>query len=171
MRTTAARGAAAGAVGVLAMDVVTWAMYRRESRLDLLREKRARRYGKDTAHAMVRRLTRAAGSRAGATEPNAAGIAVHYGLGMGPGLLYAHQRHQHPWLRAGSGALYGLLLSIVNDEIAAPLLRVAGPPGAYPVKAHVRGLVGHLVLGMATEAALNAIDDRKAAQPAGDTAE
>lgn len=164
MRTTPARGAVAGAVGVLAMDVVTWAMYRRESRLDLLREKRARVYGKDTAHALVRHITRAVGSKAGSSEPNGAGIAVHYGLGMGPGALYAVQRHRRPWLRKGGGALYGLLLFLVNDEVAAPLLRLAGPPSAYPVKTHIRGLVGHVVLGVGTEAALNAIGDRPTAQ-------
>jgi hypothetical protein len=50
METTTARGAASGAVGVVAMDVATWLLYRRESRLDLLREKRLRPYGKDSAH-------------------------------------------------------------------------------------------------------------------------
>jgi hypothetical protein len=91
MKTSTARGAASGAVGVLATDVITWLLYRREDRLDLLREKRRRPYGKDTAQALVRRVTDAAGSAAGSSEPNGAGIAVHYGLGLGPGALYAEQ--------------------------------------------------------------------------------
>ncbi len=158
--TRTARGAATGAVGVLAMDVVTWLMYRREDPADLSREQRARAFGQDTAHALVRRVAEAVGSDAGAEQPNGAGIAVHYGLGMGPGALYAEQRRKHPWLRAGRGALYGFGLFVVNDEIAAPLLGIAGPPGAYPWQAHVRGLIGHVVLGMVTEATLNAIEDR-----------
>ncbi|SNR96156.1 hypothetical protein [Blastococcus mobilis] len=82
---TTARGAAAGAVGVLAMDVVTWLMYRREDPADLAREQRARAFGQDTAHALVRRVAEAVGSDAGGEQPNGAGIAVHYALGMGPG--------------------------------------------------------------------------------------
>jgi hypothetical protein len=104
------------------MDVVTWLLYRRENKLDLLREKRVRRYGKDTAHALVRRVSDAAGRDAGSSEPDGPGIAVHYGLGMAPGALYAQQRHQHSWLRAG------------------------------------RGVVGHAVLGIVTEATLNAVE-------------
>jgi hypothetical protein len=153
------RGGAAGAVGVVAMDAVTWALYRRERRLDLLREKRARTHGKDTAHALVQKVAEAAGSDAGAEQPNGAGVAVHYALGMGPGALYAQRRRQYPWLRTGRGALYGFALFVLSDEIAGRLLGVAGPHRAYPWQAHARGLVGHVVLGVVTEATLNAMDD------------
>ena len=159
MTPTTARGAAAGAVGVVAMDAVTWLLYRRESRLDLLREKRLRPYGKDTAHALVRKISRSVGSDAGSSEPNGAGITVHYALGMGPGALYAQQRTQRPWLRRGNGALYGAALYLANDLLAARLLGIAGPQGKYPWQAHARGIVGHVVLGVATEAALNAMED------------
>ncbi len=84
MNAKAVRGGAAGAVGVVAMDVVTWLLYRRESTAELVREKRARTHGKDTAHALVQKVTEAAGSDAGAQQPNGAGIAVHYGLGWDP---------------------------------------------------------------------------------------
>ena len=158
MRTTTAQGGAAGAVGVVAMDVVTWLLYRRESRLDLLREKRLRPYGKDTAHALVRKLSSSVGSDAGSSQPNGAGIAVHYALGMGPGALYAQQRTQRPWLRRGNGALYGAALYVANDLLAARLLGIAGPQGRYPWQAHARGIVGHVVLGVVTETTLNAMD-------------
>ena len=159
MNATLARGGAAGAVGVVAMDVVTWLLYRRESTAHLAREKRARARGKDTAHALVQKVAEAAGSDAGAEQPNGAGIAVHYGLGMAPGALYAQRRRQYPWLRTGRGALYGLGLFVLNDEIGARLLRIAGPQRSYPWQAHVRGLIGHVVLGLVTEATLNAMDD------------
>jgi hypothetical protein len=89
--STTARGAAAGAAGVVAMDACTWWLYRRERRADLLRDKQLRPYGKDTAHALVGRVTGALGSDVGAAEPNGAGIAVHYALGMAPGALYARR--------------------------------------------------------------------------------
>ena len=159
MKTTAARGAAAGAVGVLAMDIVTWWMYRRESQPDLRREQQARPFRMDPAHALVRRVTRAVGSDAGAEQPNGAGIFAHYALGMVPGALYARQRHQHRWVHAGRGSLYGFTLFVVNDEIAARLLGVAGPQRDYPWQADLRGLVGHIVLGVVTEVALRAIEE------------
>jgi hypothetical protein len=159
MRTTTARGGAAGAVGVVAMDVITWALYRRKSRLDLLREKRVRSYGKDTAHALVRRLAAGVGSDAGRSEPNGAGIAVHYVLGMAPGALYAQQRRRRPWVRSGRGAVYGVGLYLTNDLLAARLLGIAGPQGKYPWQAHARGVIGHVVLGMVTEATLTAIEE------------
>ena len=165
MRATTARGGAAGAVGVVAMDVVTWLLYRRESKAVLAREKLLRPYGKDTAHALVRKVATAAGSNVGSAEPNGMGIGVHSLLGMGPGALYAQQRQARPWLRAGRGALYGLGLYLVNDLTAARLLGIAGPQTAYPWQAHLRGLVGHVVLGVVTEAALEAMDEGGPAAP------
>ena len=125
-----------------------------------LREKQARVFGKDTAHAAARRLARLVGSDAAQDEPNAAGIAIHYALGMVPGAVYARLRQSQPWLRTGRGAVYGLALTVVNDEIAGRLLGIMGPQRGYPWQAHLRGLVGHVVLGMVTEAAIRALDER-----------
>ena len=165
MRTTTACGGAAGAVGVVAMDAVTWALYRRENRPDVLREKRVRPYGKDTAHALVERLARAVGSDAGRSESNGAGIAVHYALGMAPGAGYAHQRQRRRWLRSGRGAVYGMGLYLANDLLGARLLGIAGPQGRYPWQAHARGVIGHVPLGVFTEATLNAIEDPQDPKP------
>jgi hypothetical protein len=158
MRTTTARGGAAGAVGVVAMDVITWLLYRRERSLDLLRENQVRPFGKDTAHALVRRLAGGLGSDAGRSEPNGAGIALHYALGMAPGAFYAEHRRRHAWLRGGRGAVYGVGLYLANDLLVARLLGIAGPQGKYPWQAHARGVIGHVVLGMVTDATLTAIE-------------
>ncbi|MBW3639202.1 MAG: hypothetical protein KY451_05050 [Actinobacteria bacterium] len=48
---------------------------------------------------------------------------------------------------------------LLNDEVGARLLRIAGPRRSYPWQAHLRGLVGHVVLGVVTEATLNAMED------------
>jgi uncharacterized membrane protein YagU involved in acid resistance len=77
---------------------------------------------------------------------------------MLPGAVYAQQRQRHRWLRAGRGALYGAGLYVVNDLLASRLLGIAGPQRDYPWQAHARGLVGHVVLGMVTEATLNAVE-------------
>lgn len=159
MKGEAVRGASAGAVGVWAMDVVTWWMYRRQDPAALQREKQSRVFGMDTAHAAARRLARFARSDAAQDEPNAAGIAIHYALGMVPGAVYVRLRKSQPWVRTGRGVLYGLALAIVNDEIAGRLLGIMGPQRDYPWQAHLRGLVGHVVLGVVTEAMLRALED------------
>ena len=79
---------------------------------------------------------------------------VHYGLGVGPAVLYALLRRRVPLLGAGRGVVYGLLLFGINDELLNTALGFAGPPDAYPASAHVRGLVGHVTLGVATDLAL-----------------
>ncbi len=102
----------------------------------------------DTAHTLLRQVARAVGSDAGSEQLNGAGILVHYNLGMVPAVVYAEQHRTRPWLRPGRGALYGAVLFVLNDEIASRLLGVAGPQRDYPWQAHLRGLVGHVVLGM-----------------------
>jgi hypothetical protein len=151
-------GAAAGAAGVWAMDRVGWFLYNREDPGALAREHQARVGGRDVAHAMVAKAARVTGSDVSPQQPGRAGLAVHYALGMVPGTLYAVVRQQSRALRAGTGALYGFGLFVVNDEVAAPLLGVARGPARYPWQAHVRGLVSHVVLGVATEGVLKSFD-------------
>lgn len=162
MTTGLVKSAAAGAVAVTAMDIATWIMYRRENPLALMREKKARRFGKDTGHAAAQRIAQLAGSDAAKKQPNAAGTALHYLWGMAPAAAYARLRRRLPWVRAGRGALYGLGLSIMNDEIAGRLLGLTGPQRQYPWQAHLRGFVGHFVLGTVTEATLNALEKEAA---------
>lgn len=159
--TRLVKGAIAGAVGVWVMDQVGWYLYRRENTEALLKEQKARVGGLDTAHAAANQLAGLAGKRLSPKQPNAAGIAMHYALGMLPGALYAALRGQQPALQAGQGALYGLGLFIVNDELAAPALGWASGPRAYPWQAHARGLVSHVVLGIVTHAVLERIDRRE----------
>jgi hypothetical protein len=46
----------------------------------------------------------------------------------------------------------------VNDEVLAPALGLASGAARYPWQAHARGLVGHLVLGAATDTVLDVLD-------------
>jgi hypothetical protein len=163
MKTDLVKGASAGAVGTWAMDVLTWTMYRREDPDVIRREKQVRVFGKDSAHAAAQRLAHLVGSDAPQSEPNALGIAVHAGLGMMPGAAYPALRRRLPWLRAGRGAAFGLSLFVVNDEIVGRLLRIQGPQHLYPWRTHLRGLLGHLVLGVVTEMTLNVLEQSTAA--------
>ena len=152
------KGAVAGAVAVWAMDRLGWALWDREDPHALAREHEARVEGMDPAHVAANRVADALGRPLHPRQPHPAGIAVHYGIGMGPAIAYAALRHRVPALRAGRGLAYGLGLFLAVDEGVVPALGLASGPAAYPWQAHARGLVAHLVLGVATDAALDALD-------------
>lgn len=153
------KGAVAGTAGVWVMDIVTWLMYRTQSTATVAREKQVRVFGKDPAHAAARHLARLVGSDAAKSEPNAAGIFIHYLLGIGPGVAYARLRRAAPAVTAGKGAVWGAGLYVANDLLTGRLLRLMGPQRDYPWHAHARGVVGHVVLGVATHAVLEALEE------------
>lgn len=152
------KGAIAGAVGVWVMDQVGWSMWNREDPVALQQEREARVEGMDPAHVMVNRAADAVGTPLSPRQPNPAGVAMHYGLGIIPGALYGALRHRVDGIDAGRGMLYGLGLFLLEDEGVAPLMGFASAPGAYPWQAHARGLVSHLVLGAVTDATLDLLD-------------
>lgn len=152
------RGAIAGAVGVWAMDQITWYMWDREDPALIAQELRARPKGLNPAHFIAEEAAEAMGKELHPAQRNPAGIAVHYALGILPGALYGVLRKRVDKVGAGAGALYGLGLFLMQDEGLNTLLGTAGPPTAYPWQAHVRGLAGHLTLGLATNAALDLLE-------------
>ena len=58
----------------------------------------------------------------------------------------------------GKGLLYGLALFLVDDELLNALLGLSAGPTEYPWQAHARGLVSHLVVGVCTDVAMDALD-------------
>lgn len=153
------KGAIAGAVGTWAMDKITWIMWDRQDPATLRQEEQhARTEGLDPAHATANRVARAFGTQLQPRQPHPAGVAVHYGIGTGPAMVYAPLRRRLPALGAAGGLLYGLGLFLAVDEGVVPALGLAGAPTEYPWQTHVRGLVGHLVLGAVTHATLELLD-------------
>ncbi len=152
------KGAAAGTVGVWIMDRIGWFMYRQEDQGAIRREQVARVEGKDPAHVAAGKLARVFGAGLYPEQPHMAGLVIHYALGVVPGMVYGSLRHQVGGLRAGRGLLYGAGLFLVNDELLNPILGLASGPTAYPWQAHARGLAAHAVLGVVTDAALDALD-------------
>lgn len=152
------KGALAGAAGVWVMDRVGWAIWDRQDRRTLDREREARIGGMDPAHATANRVAGLAGTSLVPAQPHPAGIAVHYAIGMAPAMLYAVYRDRVSGLRAGRGLLYGLGLFFLVDEGMTRLLGIAGRPTEYPWQAHARGLASHLVLGAVTDGTLEVLD-------------
>lgn len=154
----AVKGALAGAVGVWALDQVTWFMWNREDPEALAQERQARPGGLDPAHVTADRVSQALGVQLMPKQPNPAGIAVHYSLGVLPGALYGVLRHKVPGRGAGRGALFGLGLFLLQDELVNSLLGTSGGPTEYPWQAHARGLVGHVVYGVITDTMCDVLD-------------
>ncbi len=81
---------------------------------------------------------------------------MHYGLGIGLAPVYMALRRRTnltPW---GAGLAAGTGLYLVLDEALNPLLGFTPPPQAYPPITHLRGLAGHVVLGLALAATIEA---------------
>lgn len=155
---TLLKGAVAGAAAVWVMDRVDWAMFDSESSRTRAETRRVRPGGMDPAHVLANRVARAMGTELSPRQPHPAGVATHYAIGIAPAALYAVMRNRAPAVAAGGGALFGLGLSVVEDEGLNALLGLAAPPRDYPWQDHARGLVAHLVFGAVLEGALRAID-------------
>jgi uncharacterized membrane protein YagU involved in acid resistance len=152
------RGLVAGVLGAWVMDRVTWVVLDNQPRGAVQQEKAARPEGLDVPHLMVYRVAKALGQRAKRTQPSTAGILTHYLLGIGPALIYSALRERDLRFSADRGLLYGLTVFVLWDELGSVAVGVAAPARAYPWQAHLRGLIGHLSLGLATHVALTALE-------------
>lgn len=143
-------GAFAGVIGVWAMDQVDWYIYDREDPQARERTQSIRPHGMDPAHNIVGAFAEMVGMDR-PEQPNPAGVAVHYALGIGPGALYGAYRDRVPGLGAGRGLLYGFGLFVAQDEIINAATGFSADLRKYPWQAHARGLIAHLVLGVVTD--------------------
>jgi uncharacterized membrane protein YagU involved in acid resistance len=151
MFTDALRGAVAGAVATWLMDQVTTTMLDGQREDVTSREEEARPKGKTAVGNLVDLTEDATGFEIDEQSRGQVEMGVHYALGVVPGALYGVLRRRVPLLGARRGLVFGFLLWAINDELLNTRLGLAGPPEAYPVETHWRGLVGHLVLGGATD--------------------
>lgn len=147
----ALRGAIAGAAATWCMDLITTAMYEAQAPEVTERELAARPNGKSSVANLVDRVEAETGLVVPAERRPQVEYAIHYALGILPGAFYGVVRRYMPFVRLGRGLAYGLILFVVNDEYLNTRLGLAGPIEAYPPETHLRGLVGHAVLGVTTE--------------------
>jgi len=151
----AIRGAIAGAVATWLMDLTTTGLVQGESDEDKRREAAAQPNGQSSVANMVDRLEGQTGLRVSDSARSTVLNLVHYCLGVVPGAIYGALRRRVPAIAVGGGLLYGVLLFVANDEVVNTELGFAGPYQAYPLASHVRGIVGHAVLGVATDRTLD----------------
>jgi uncharacterized membrane protein YagU involved in acid resistance len=151
------RGAVAGAAATWVMDKVTTAMQAEQPEEVNRREAAAAPNGRSALGNLVARIEEARGVEFPEEQRTRLLTAIHFGLGMGPGALYAVLRRRVPVIGYGGGLLYGFLVWAINDEYLNTHLGLAAPPDAYPIETHWRGLAGHLVLGSMTDSVIDAL--------------
>lgn len=72
----------------------------------------------------------------------------HYGLGMSWGPVYTLLRRRTGFNPVVAGLGTGVIMSLIVDEGLTPLLGFSAPNRAYPLVAHLRGVVAHLAWGL-----------------------
>lgn len=154
------RGLVAGATGAWVMDRTTWMLQDRQKRQAIRQGREAWPDRLDVSHALGYKLAGAAGLSLSKkkNQPSTLGMTTHYLLSIGPAILYAALRERDLRFAADRGLLYGLLLFVLWDEVLSAVTGVAAPPMKYPWQAHMRGLAGHLALGLATHISLSALE-------------
>lgn len=157
-------GVAAGAAAVYVFDKLDWFMYDHEDEAVRERTKAARPGGEAPAQVVASRIANALDL--GSATREKLGFGIHYALGIGPGAAYAALHDRVPYLTAGRGALFGLTLFLVQDEVLNTMMKTAGKPQEYPWQAHARGLVSHLLYGFILDTLVRTADrampDRRA---------
>jgi len=154
MIVSAVRGAIAGAVAVWLMDLVTSAMLDRQDPKVTKREEAARPNDQPALVNLVGRLEEQTGARLNREQRDSLVPILHYALGVVPGAIYGVLRGVR-LARSVNGAFYGVALWAINDEYLNTRLGLAGPFDAYPPETHLRGLIGHIVLGITTDTGIS----------------
>lgn len=160
----ALRGAAAGAVGVWALDRLDWFLWGRMPEADRERTRAARPFGQSPDQVLVTKATQATGTPLSSTAHYAASTAVHYSVGIGPAIAYSYLRERLPLPGPLRGGLFGLGLWLFQDEGLNTVTGLGGRPRAYPWQDHARGAAAHVLFGVVTDAALSLLERGGAAE-------
>ncbi|MFW8596387.1 DUF1440 domain-containing protein [Cribrihabitans neustonicus] len=86
-----------------------------------------------------------------------AGMALHYASGVGWGQVNCVMRRAAGMNSLGAGVAAGASMSLLLDEIVTPALGFSAPNRTYPAATHIRGLLGHLVYGLALAGTAEAV--------------
>ncbi len=148
----AAISVTAGLIASKVMDAVTTKIYEAQSEESKKRETDVS-YGV-AYNVGVKKAAGLVGARLTEEQVNAGGQVMHYGLGVGLAPVYMVLRRRTSLTPIGAGMTAGIALYAVLDEALNPLLGLTPPPQAYPPITHLRGLAGHVVLGVVLAAAV-----------------
>lgn len=144
-------GAAAGIAAIWLANKLDRAMSRNAGPEAARRTQAARPGGMDPAHALAKKAADAVGVELANPKDNPAGHTIHYGIAAGMGALYGLLRGISPAISTGRGALFGIALFVLKDEIGNPVIGTAPSPLQTPARDHLRGAATHTLFGIATD--------------------
>jgi len=149
-------GLIGGYVGTKVMAPVSMKLYELESEQARQQEERVR--PGPPYEIAARKTTEMLGLHLSDTQVEMVGtLGFHYGLGMSWGVVYQVLRRTTGLPAPAAGLLMGAAMSLIVDEGMTPLLGFSAPNRDYPLVTHLRGVVAHLVYGLGTAAAAEAI--------------
>lgn len=151
------KGAIAGAVATFVMSKVTGYMYELEDP-DAREQEDEARGGSTSYEAAAQRAASAAGTVLDRDGQQRYGTALHWGVGMGAGAVYAVLRRRFQMFGTAGGTVFGTAFWAFLDEGLVPALGLTPGPQAFPWQTHARGLVGHLTFGTVTDGTLRLLD-------------
>jgi hypothetical protein len=100
--------------------------------------------------------TRFVGRRLDRRELAVAAALTHYTFGGAMGALYGAYVERRR--RAGTGIAFGLMVWVLADEVAMPLLGLSDSTLRRPLEKRLQSIAAHIVFGMTTEAARSALE-------------
>lgn len=144
-------GAAGGIAAIWLANKLDHAIARAAGPEAARRTQAARPGGMDPAHALAKKAADAVGVELANPKDNPAGHTIHYGIAAGMGALYGLLRGIAPAVTTGRGALFGIALFVLKDEIGNPVIGTAPTPLETPARDHLRGAATHALFGIATD--------------------
>jgi len=148
-----ALGAASGYAASFLMDVATDAYLARQSERSVRRQDELAPGGAPAL--FIRRTAGLAGAEVGIERSEAHALVLHRALtsayGAAAAALVGPERSP---MRAG---LLASTAALVLVDEGLPALRVVPAPQEWPIESHVRGVVGHVTLGLGIGAILSVV--------------
>lgn len=142
--------AAAGYVGTKAMEPLSMKLYELESAEARAREDAAR--PGPPYRLTAEKLSQLAGFELSEEQLDRLSLAFHYGLAVQWAPLYPLLRRRTGLGPVAAGLATGAAMSVVADELMTPAFGFSAPHLDYPVATHARGVIAHLVFGLAVAA-------------------
>jgi uncharacterized membrane protein YagU involved in acid resistance len=118
----------------------------------------AARGGKSAYVVAAEKASQMGGVQLSDNQQEKAGTAIHWMLGIAGGAVYGAMRRRMRMAAALKGLAYGAGFFMLMDEAMNPALGLTPGPFAFPWQTHARGLGGHLVFGLVSEAVLEGLD-------------
>ncbi len=150
----AALSVASGLTASKVMDAVTTQIYEKQS--DQSKRREAEVSDGVAYNVAVTKAAGAIGVSLSDDQVSVGGQVMHYGLGVGLAPVYMLLRRKAGLTPVSAGIASGVALYVVLDEALNPLLGFTPPPQAYPAVTHLRGLAGHVILGLVLAATVEA---------------